>query len=258
MPPQLIDTHVHINFPDYRSDLWQVAERWRAAGVVQLVHSCVEPQEFPDLQRLADQFPQEVYLSVGLHPLHCENAIPVNQLTEQLYTCARDPRVVALGETGLDFFKATNQEQQIELFQAHIAVAQALDLPLIIHCREAADTALEVLAAAGRIRAVMHCWTGTPEETQRFVDLGYAVSFSGVVTFKKAELIQQSLQLVPLNQLLIETDCPYLAPVPMRGKRNEPAFVAHTAQKVADLRGLELADLAQLTTHNARQFFRLP
>lgn len=258
MAPALIDTHVHINFSDYTADLDQVAERWRAAGVVQLVHSCVEPQEFPQLQKIADRFPEEVYLSAGLHPLYCEAARPVAQLTAHLYASAQDPRVVALGETGLDFFKATNQAQQMEYFQAHIRVAQALDLPLIIHCRDAAPEAVAILRAAGPVKAVMHCWTGSPEETEWFVDLGFAVSFSGVVTFKKAERVQAALQRVPLAQLLIETDCPYLAPVPLRGKRNEPAFVAHTAQRVAELRGLDLADLAQITTDNARALFRLP
>ncbi|WP_218082231.1 TatD family hydrolase [Anthocerotibacter panamensis] len=252
----LIDTHVHINFPEYAADLEQVAERWRAAGVAQLVHSCVEPKEFPEMQRIADHFPKEVYLAVGLHPLHCEDAPP--DLVRQLRACAQDPRVVALGETGLDFFKATNIDEQVAIFKAHIALAQELDLPLIIHCRDAADKACEVLAQAGPVRAVMHCWTGTPEETVSFVALGCFVSFSGVVTFKNAHTIQQSLQVVPLDQLLVETDCPFLAPVPMRGKRNEPAFVAHVAQKVAEVRGLEVEELARITSENARRLFRLP
>ncbi len=257
--PALIDTHVHINFPEYAADMGEVAARWRAAGVVQMVHSCVTPAEFERTQKLADQFPGEVYLSVGLHPLDCESyGVRAEQLTEQLYHYAQDPRVVAIGETGLDFFKAHNHEQQRILFQCQIKVAQALDLPLIIHCRDAAQMAREILQEAGAVRAVMHCWTGTPEETAWFLELGCYISFSGVVTFKKAEIIQQSLQVVPLDKLLIETDCPFLAPVPMRGKRNEPAFVAQVAHKVAELKQLNLTDLAALTTHNARQVFRLP
>jgi TatD DNase family protein len=254
----LVDTHVHINFPEYGLDLAEVAARWRAAGVVQLVHSCVEPQEFPQLQKIADQFPEEVYLSVGLHPLHCDQALPVAAVVEALYLAAQDPRVVAIGETGLDFFKATNLDQQKAYFLAHITVAQALDLPLIVHCRDAAQAAAEIFGSCGPVKAVMHCWTGNAEETKLFVSLGLAVSFSGVVTFKKAETVHQALQVVPLAQLLIETDCPFLAPVPLRGKRNEPAFVAHVAQRVAQLRNLDLAELAEITTHNAQQLFRLP
>ncbi len=253
----LIDTHVHINFPDYRADLDQAAERWRAAGVVQMVHSCVMPAEFGELQAIADRFP-EVFLSVGCHPLHIDEAPPLEPLIQQLYQAAEDKRVVAIGETGLDFFKANNSEAQIVYFKAHIAVAQALDLPLIIHCRDAAAAARELLAQVGPVKAVMHCWTGTAEETRWFADLGFYISFSGVVTFKKATTVHEAVLVVPQDQLLIETDCPYLAPVPMRGKRNEPAFVTHTAQRVAALRGWDLADLARITTANARRLFRLP
>jgi len=258
MALQWIDTHVHLNFPEYQADLSAVAQRWRQAGVVQLVHSCVTPGEFPQLQALAELFPHELFLAVGLHPLDVTELVDPQALAHQLLVLARDPRVVAIGETGLDLYKAANTEAQIAAFMAQIQVAQTQSLPLIIHCREAAEPTLKVLQQAGSVPAVMHCWTGTPEETAQFVELGCYISFSGVVTFKNAKAVQASLLEVPLDQLLIETDCPFLAPVPMRGKRNEPAFVAHVAQQVATLRSLTLEELAEITTTNARRLFKLP
>ncbi len=171
---------------------------------------------------------------------------------------AGDARVVAIGETGLDFFKAENAALQEEAFRAQIDIAQKLDLPLIIHCRDAAAQARAILQSVGPVRGVMHCWGGSASETEWFVELGLFVSFSGIVTFKNATSIREALQVVPLAQLLIETDCPFLAPVPHRGKRNEPAFVAHVAETVAAVRGLSVEALAALTTANARRLFRLP
>jgi TatD DNase family protein len=257
---QLIDTHVHINFDAFEADLDAVRDRWQAAGVVQLVHSCVTPAEFGRTQALADRFP-ELFFSVGLHPLdasewHSELGAEIRQLAQS------DRRVVAIGELGLDFFKADNHERQIEVFRSQLHIARDLDLPVIIHCRDAATVMRQVCqefwSEFGRVRGVMHCWSGTPAETQWFLDLGFYISFSGVVTFKNAREIQASAQIVPLDKLLVETDCPFLAPVPKRGKRNEPAFVSHVATYLAQLRGERIDTLADTTTANARQLFRLP
>lgn len=256
---QLIDTHVHINFDVFQSDLEAMRERWREAGVIRLVHSCVEPAEFASIQTLANQFP-ELSFAVGLHPLDAEKWTP--QTAEQILSLARsDERVVAIGEMGLDFFKAENQQKQKEVFAAQLAIARSLDLPVIIHCRDAAAPMRELLQAfeesSGSVRGVMHCWGGTPEETQWFLDLGLYISFSGIVTFKNATEIQKSAVMVPSDRLLIETDCPFLAPVPKRGKRNEPAYVRHVAECIARLRGVSLEDLAAQTTKNACQLFGL-
>lgn len=257
---QLIDTHVHINFDAFEADLDAVRDRWRAAGVVQLVHSCVTPAEFGRTQALADRFP-ELFFSVGLHPLDAIEWQP--HLGSEIRQLAQsDGRVVAIGETGLDFFKADNREWQIEVFRSQLHIARALDLPVIIHCRDAAEMMRQVCqdfwSEFGQVRGVMHCWSGTPAETQWFLDLGFYISFSGVVTFKNAREIQASAQITPIDKLLIETDCPFLAPVPKRGKRNEPAFVSHVASYLAELRGEKLDLLADITTANARQLFRLP
>jgi TatD DNase family protein len=256
---QLIDTHVHINFDVFQSDLEAVCTRWREAGVVRLVHSCVEPAESAGIQALADQFP-ELAFAVGLHPLDAEKWTP--QMNHQILSLARaNDRVVAIGEMGLDFFKAENQEEQKAVFEAQLAIALELDLPVIIHCRDAAaamrDLLQEFWERIGSVRGVMHCWGGRPEETQWFLDLGFYISFSGIVTFKNATEIQKSAVMVPSDRLLIETDCPFLAPVPKRGKRNEPAYVRHVAECVARLRNVSLETLAQETTQNACQLFGL-
>lgn len=256
---QLIDTHVHINFDVFTSDLEAIRDRWRDAGVVRLVHSCVEPAEYASIQALANQFPELSY-AVGLHPLDAQKWTP--QMGPEISSLARsDARIVAIGETGLDFFKADNQEWQKAVFEAQLAIAHELNLPVIIHCRDAAPQMRDLLQSFwenhGQVRGVMHCWGGTPEETQWFLDLGFYISFSGIVTFKGATQIHNSAKIVPSDRLLIETDCPFLAPVPKRGKRNEPAYVRHVAECVASLRDISLEDLAAQTTQNACKLFAL-
>jgi TatD DNase family protein len=256
---QLIDTHVHLNFDTFREDLDALQTRWQEAGVVRLIHSCVEPSEFPKTRSLADRF-GNLSFSVGLHPLDAHKW-QANSQKEIRNLAISDPRVVAIGELGLDFFKAENQQQQKEVCQAQLELAVELDLPVIIHCRDAAASLRELIEQTNReqgvVRGVMHCWSGTPEETQWFLDLGFYVSFSGIVTFKKAENVKQSARIVPSDRLLIETDCPFLAPVPQRGKRNEPAFVRHVAAELAKLRECDLETLARQTTENACRLFNL-
>ncbi|MBD2034741.1 TatD family hydrolase [Leptolyngbya sp. FACHB-321] len=258
---QLIDTHVHINFDSFQADLDTIAVRWRDSGITRLVHSCVSPDEFPVIKSLADRFP-ELFFAVGLHPLDVETKWTDTSANEILTLAQSDTRVVAIGETGLDFFKASNREQQEAAFEAQLRIAQQLDRPVIIHCREAAESMAAMLRTFwqqhGAVKGVMHCWGGTPEETQWFLDLGLFVSFSGTVTFPKATQIHESAQMVPSDRLLIETDCPFLAPVPKRGQRNEPAYVRFVAEQVARLRQMPLSDLALQTTQNACRLFSLP
>lgn len=258
---QLIDTHVHISFEAFRPDLDDIASAWRAAGVTHLVHSCVEPSEFEEMQAIANLYP-EVFLAVGLHPLDMDKWTP--ETASQIERLARsDERVVAIGETGLDFYKADDREIQEESFWQQLAIAQALSLPVIIHCRDAAAEAAELISAFqarhGSVSGVMHCWAGTPEETQWFLDLGFYISFSGIVTFKNAHQVKASARLVPFEKLLIETDCPFLTPVPRRKeRRNQPANVAYVAKYLAELRQDSLDELAQKTTANAMRLFNLP
>jgi TatD DNase family protein len=257
---QLVDTHVHLNFESFQPDLDAVAQEWRDAGVVRLVHSCVEPSEFNAIRAIADRFP-ELSFAVGLHPLDMDKWSP--GLADQLLTLAHsDRRVVAIGEIGLDFYKASDRELQIEAFKTQLTVAHALGLPVIIHCRDAAAMMSDLLGdfwrQRGAVPGVMHCWSGTPEETQWFLDLGFYISFSGIVTFKSATQVQASARLVPGNRLLIETDCPFLAPVPKRGeRRNQPAYVRYVADQVAALRGESVEAIAAQTTRNACRLFGL-
>lgn len=257
---QLIDTHVHLNFDRFEADLEAVRDRWREAGVVRLVHSCVEPAEFAGIQAIASRFP-EISFAVGLHPLDAHKWTDSSQ-EEILALASSDARVVAIGETGLDFYKADNKELQKRAFEAQLFVAQQLKLPVIVHCRDAAEEMAGLLRdfwhRFGAVKGVMHCWGGTPEETQWFLDLGFYISFSGTVTFKNATGIQESARTVPVDRLLIETDCPFLAPAPNRGKRNEPAYVRYVAEQVAKLRNVSLETLAAQTTQNACLLFGLP
>jgi TatD DNase family protein len=257
----LIDTHVHLNFDSFSDDLDAVRDRWRRAGVDRLIHSCVEPSEFGAMQAIADRCP-ELFLAVGLHPLSAEQwTEAMGDEIEQL--AQSDDRVVAIGETGLDFFKTEDRSRQFAAFERQLEIAHTLDKPVIIHCRAAAREMVQVLhnvreRLRGLPRCVMHCWAGTADEVKAFVELDFFVSFSGIVTFKTAEAVRESVAIVPSDRLLIETDCPFLAPVPHRGKRNEPAFVRSVAERVAEIRGLSLEELAHQTTQNALHCFKLP
>jgi TatD DNase family protein len=258
---QLIDTHVHLNFEVFQEDFASVRSRWQEAGVVHLVHSCVEPSEFSSIQAIAARVP-ELSFAVGLHPLDAQAWTVESQ--EAISTLAKsDSRVVAIGEMGLDFYKADNYEQQLLVFEAQLEVATDLGLPVIIHCRDAAEQLKQVLQRwknmkGERLRGVMHCWGGTPSETEWFMDLGFYISFSGTVTFKNAKDIHDSCKIVSPERLLIETDCPFLAPHPKRGtKRNEPSFVRYVAEQVATLRNEPIEAIAAQTTQNACQLFGL-
>jgi TatD DNase family protein len=258
---QLIDTHVHLNFEQFQADLATVRSHWQESGVVRLVHSCVHPEEFASIQALAQQFP-EISFAVGLHPLDAAKWNP--ETAEKIKFLARsDAKVVAIGEMGLDFYKAQDYAAQHIVFESQLAIACELDLPVIIHCRDAAPEVRSVLqkwreTQGERMRGVMHCWGGTPEETQWFLDLGFYISFSGTVTFKNAKTIQASAAMVSSDRLLIETDCPFLSPVPKRGeKRNEPAYVRHVAEQLAQLRGETIEVIAHQTTQNACKLFGL-
>ena len=256
----LIDSHCHIVFRNFEEDLDEVAARWRDAGVRALLHACVEPAEIPAIRALADRFPEMRY-SVGVHPLDTQHWCPdtVDVLRQ---AALDDSRVVAIGELGLDLFRDKNLEEQLAVLRPQLDLAVELNLPVIVHCRDAAEPMLDELRTRRSEglcpTGVMHCWGGTPEEMHAFLDLGFYISFSGTVTFPKALATHACAEQVPEDRFLVETDCPFLAPVPRRGKRNEPAFVASVAARVADLRGVDVDRVASVTTSNARRLFKLP
>ncbi|HRD75549.1 MAG TPA: TatD family hydrolase [Hyphomicrobiaceae bacterium] len=256
----LVDHHCHLDFPDLAADREGVLARARAAGVGAMITISTRVRRFAEITAIAEAH-SEVYCSVGTHP-HYAHEEP-DLTPEQLAGLARHPKCVAIGEAGLDYFyQKSPREAQADGFRRHIAAARLSALPLVIHSRDAdADTIaiLEDEMSSGRFAAVLHCFTGGRELAFRAVELGLYVSFSGVITFSKSEALREIAAALPLDRLLVETDAPYLAPAPHRGKRNEPAFVAHTAAALAKVRGMPVAALAMATTENAlRLYAKIP
>jgi TatD DNase family protein len=252
---KLIDSHCHLNMLDTSqrslSDYLDAAEK---NDVKHFLSVCVEVKDFPELVKIAEQFPQ-VSLSVGQHPNDVATA-PVS--AEALMALAKHPRVIAIGETGLDYYRsAGDQAVQEQAFREHIQVARAVNKPLIIHTRDARSDTLRVLREekADEVRGVMHCFTEDWATAEQAMDLGFYISISGIVTFKNAVALQDVAKKVPLTRLLIETDSPYLAPIPYRGKPNEPAYVRHVAEFLAQLRGEPFEKLAEHTTKNFEELF---
>ncbi len=257
----MIDSHAHIDGPEFDSDRDQVLARARAAGVEAII--CIGAGG--DLATparavaLAEREP-DVWATVGVHP-HDASSLEESWWTE-LERLGNHPRVVGIGETGLDYYyDHSDRQAQRQAFDRFLELAAKLKKPVICHIRDAHADAKELLAdrRAELAGGVIHCFTGTPEDAKDYADMGLFVSFSGIVTFKgkSADPIRAAVAQVPLEQLLIETDCPYLAPVPMRGRRNEPAFVVHTAEVVAHERGVTVAELGRQTAANTRTLFAL-
>lgn len=257
----LIDSHCHLNYPEFQEDLADVIARAKEKGVETFLTVNTRLSEAPDLHRLADRFP-EVYCSVGIHPHEAEAHVKVakgDALIQALTESANHPKVVALGETGLDYYyNHSPREPQLACFEGHIEAAKILALPLIIHTREADEDTVETLKKVGhnQVEGVFHCFGGGEALARKALDLGFYISLSGILTFKTAETLREVARFVPLDRLLVETDAPFLAPIPHRGKRNEPAFVTVTASKLAEVRGLSLAAVAQATTQNFYTLFK--
>ena len=251
----LVDHHCHLDFPQLAADRGGLLERAKAAGVGTMVTISTRIGQLPTLLDICVAH-DNIYCSVGTHPHNAdeERGIPVDEIVR----LSEHPKVVAIGEAGLDYhYQLGSPEAQAEGFRAHIEAARRTGLPLEIHTRDAdADTIaiLEEEHAKGAFPAILHCYTGGPELARRAVELGLFVSFTGVITFKKSEALRAIARDVPLDRLLVETDAPYLAPEPYRGKTNEPSYVVHTAQTLADVKGVSPEELAAATTEN---FFRL-
>jgi TatD DNase family protein len=257
----LVDSHAHLDSEDYRGDLEAVVERARAAGVTRIV--CIglwrSPGSFGDALDLAAGRPALFSATAGVHPHECARVPEADWA--RLGELARDPRVVAVGETGLDFhYDHSPRPAQEECFRRSLRIAREAGKPAVIHVREADAACAAILGSEGVPPAggVIHCFTGDAAAARRYLDMGLFLSVAGVVTFKAAEALREAVRIVPRDRLLVETDCPYLAPVPFRGKRNEPAWVARTAEKVAELWGTTLEEVGEITSGNARRLLRLP
>ncbi|MGE5646276.1 MAG: TatD family hydrolase [Acidobacteriota bacterium] len=254
---RFVDSHCHIDDEQFDSDRDAAIARARAAGVETFVAVGTGTGP-PDLEaglRLAEAHP-EMHATVGVHPHDASKADAA--AFGRLRELVRHPKVVAVGEIGLDYhYDFSPREVQREVFARQLAIAREAERPVVVHTREAWDDTMRVLREAGADRGILHCFSGGPEEAREALDLGFYISFAGVVTFPKALSVQAAARMVPADRLLIETDAPYLAPVPKRGKRNEPAFVVETARKLAELRGVPLEEIARITTENFRTFARL-
>jgi TatD DNase family protein len=257
--PAVIDSHCHLDFPDFAGELPDVLGRARQAGVVAMI--CIGSGKDLGPARaavaLAAREP-DVFATVGIHPHD------VGAMTEETWGAldglARAPRVVGIGETGLDFYyDHSPREAQRAAFRRFVALARAVGRPVSCHIRDAHEEAAQILREeqAPTVGGVIHCFSGGPDDARRYLDLGFHLSLSGILTFKNAAPIRAAAAAAPLDRLMVETDAPYLAPVPYRGKRNEPAFVTHTLAHLAEVRGISLEEAAAATTANARRLFRL-
>jgi TatD DNase family protein len=251
----LVDSHCHLNFPDFKSDLPDVIRRAKEAGVGIMQTICTETSEFEEVYAIAEAN-EGVYASVGVHPNDSgkEEIVDSKWLIEQ---CSRK-KVIGIGETGLDYhYEHTDRNHQKRSFYQHIIASRETGVPLIIHTRDADDDMASILSSEitnGKINGVLHCFTSSKQLADKVVELGLYISLSGIISFKSATPLHEAIRDVPLDRLLVETDAPYLAPIPFRGKRNEPAHVVYTNRVLASIKGVSEAECARITTEN---FFRL-
>ncbi len=252
----LVDSHCHLDFPDFAEERDAIITRARNAGVGLMLTISTRLDQFDRVLAVAEAYP-DVYCTVGIHPHEADDHVDV--AAAKLVELAKHPKVVGLGETGLDYFyEHSDREAQKTCFLAHIVAARETGLPVVIHTRDAdEDTAaiLEAEMAKGKFKGLLHCFSSGQPLAELAVKHDMMVSFSGILTFNKARGVQDSAQALPLQNLLVETDAPYLAPVPMRGKRNEPSFVAHTAAFLAKLKGVSVAEITETTTANFLRLF---
>lgn len=251
----LVDSHCHLDFPELAEQIDAVLERMAANEVTHALCISVDLENFPKVKALADRY-GNLFASVGVHPDYPDVIEPTQA---QLLQLANDPRIVAIGETGLDYYRLTGElEWQRQRFRTHIRAARQCGKPLIVHTRASAEDTVRIMQEEGadQVGGVMHCFTENWETAQAALDLGFYISFSGIVSFKNARQLHEVAKLVPQDRFLIETDSPYLAPVPFRGRTNEPGFVRHVAQAMAQLRGQTLTQIAENSTNNFNNLFK--
>ena len=251
----LVDSHCHLDFPEIVSQFDSVLALMQSNGVTHALSVSVTLEDFPKIRAIAEAYPH-IFASVGVHPDYAD--LPVVNV-EQLTALATHPKVVAIGETGLDYFRLKGDlEWQRDRFRTHIRAARACGKPLIIHTRSAAEDTLRLMREenASEVGGVMHCFTEDWDVAQAALEMGFYISFSGIVTFKNAKTLKEVAIKVPLERLLVETDSPFLAPVPHRGKTNQPGFVLHVAEEISRLRGISVDEVCAATSENFQRLFR--
>lgn len=254
-----VDSHCHLSFPELRARLPEIRAEMAAAKVDRALCICTTLEEFDDVHALATAY-DNFWCSAGVHP---DNEGVLEPTLQDLLALAAKPRVVAIGETGLDYFRLNGRsigemEWQRERFRVHIRASRQTGLPLVVHTRSASDDTLAILREEGAHNGVFHCFTETDAVARAALDLGFCISFSGILTFKNAQALRDVAAFIPLDRCLIETDSPYLAPMPHRGKTNNPAYVPFVAQQIAALKGVPVEAIAAATTANFERLFKLP
>ncbi len=251
-----IDSHCHLNFPDFANRLPEIYRHMQENQVSHALCISVDLDSFPEVLAIAESR-DNLYASVGVHPDYEDCIEPT---VEKLVTLAASPKVVAIGETGMDYYRTPGPlEWQRERFRVHIRAARETGKPLVIHTRAASEDTLRIMAKekAGEAGGVMHCFTESLEVARAAMDMGFYISFSGIVTFKNARELKEVATAVPLERMLIETDSPYLAPAPHRGKTNEPGFVKHVAEEIARLKEISVEEVGKVTSLNFSRLFKL-
>jgi TatD DNase family protein len=252
----LVDSHCHLDFPDFSAELDEIVERARAAGIGRVVTISTRVKKHAQVLAIADRFP-DVFCSIGTHPHYSDEEIDID--ASRLIEISKHPKVVAIGEAGLDYFRNNSpRDVQAQSFRQHIAAARETGLPLVIHSRDCDADMAQILreeGGKGVFTAVLHCFTGGRDLATAAIELGHYISFTGILTFKNSDTLREIAAALPLDRILVETDAPYLAPLPYRGKRNEPAYVVETAKVLADTRGASVDEIARRTTENFFQLF---
>jgi len=256
-----VDSHCHLDFPEYAGQIPDILARMKEAQVNHSMCISVDMPDFPNVLALAESHPN-LFATVGTHPDYEDTPEPTE---EQLFELAQHPKILAIGETGLDYYRMGDKtyeemEWQRDRFRTHIRAAIRVQKPLIIHTRSASEDTIRIMKEEGasQVAGVMHCFTESLEVAKASMEQGFYISFSGIVTFKSAKDLQETCKQIPLERMLIETDSPYLAPIPNRGKTNEPSWVAHVAQFIADLKGISVEEVAKHTTNNFKTLFKAP
>lgn len=256
-----VDSHCHLDFPEYAGQVDSLLARMSEAGVQNAMCISVDMPDFPNVLALAEAHPQ-LFATVGVHPDYEDTPEPT---VDELVQLAQHPKILAIGETGLDYYRMGDRtyeqmEWQRQRFRTHIQAAIHAGKPLVIHTRSSSDDTIKIMKEEGasQVAGVMHCFTESWDVAKAAMDQGFYISFSGIVTFKSAKDLQETCKKVPLDRMLIETDSPFLAPIPHRGKTNEPAWVSHVAQFIADLRGISVEEVGHQTTQNFKSLFKAP
>lgn len=249
----LIDSHCHLNFPDFKDDLDAVLARAKENGIGKMVSICTKLEEFADITAIAEKY-DNVFCTVGVHPHDADDHVSVT--AEELIALTKHPKCVGIGETGLDYYYENSpRDEQRQCFIQHIKAARETGLPLVIHTRDADQDMIDIINAEEPFPGLLHCFSSSYAVAEAAIARGLYVSLSGILTFKSATDLHETAKKLPLDRLLVETDSPFLAPIPNRGKRNEPAFTKFTAQKLAELRGISFEEVEAATTENFHRLF---